>query len=105
VISADLFFTARGEELGALALGHAVPTISPQGREFVRAGGLMSYGGSLADAYRLAGVYTSRILKGDKPSDLPVPCRGRVAACRKLGEMPSASFQYAHRRCRISRMA
>jgi putative ABC transport system substrate-binding protein len=72
VISADLFFTARGEQLAALTLRHAVPTISPQGREFVRAGGLMSYGGSLADAYRLAGIYTSRILKGDKPGDLPV---------------------------------
>src|SRR5262249_31126283 len=72
VVSADLSFTAGGEQLAARTLRHAVPTISPQGREFVRAGGLMSYGGSLADAYRLAGVYTSRILKGDKPGDLPV---------------------------------
>jgi putative ABC transport system substrate-binding protein len=72
VISADLFFTARSEQLAALTLRHAVPTISSEGREFVLAGGLMSYGGSLTDSYRLAGVYAGRILKGDKPADLPV---------------------------------
>ena len=72
VISPDVFFVSRREQLGALTLQHAVPAIWDQGREFATAGGLISYGASVADLYRLAGVYTGRILKGEKPSDLPV---------------------------------
>jgi ABC-type uncharacterized transport system substrate-binding protein len=71
VISPDPLFTARNEQLAALALRHAVPAISAI-REFVAAGGLMSYGGSNPDMYRIAGVYAGRILRGDKPADLPV---------------------------------
>jgi putative tryptophan/tyrosine transport system substrate-binding protein len=70
-IGADAFFNSRSEQLAALALQHSVPTIY-QYREFTTAGGLMSYGGSLTDAYGLAGVYAGRVLKGEKPGDLPV---------------------------------
>jgi len=71
VIGTDTFFNSQGRKLAALTVLHAVPAIY-QYREFAAAGGLMSYGGSITDAYRMAGVYTGRILKGEKPSDLPV---------------------------------
>jgi putative ABC transport system substrate-binding protein len=71
VINNDAFFLSRIEQLAALTVRHAVPTISAY-REFTAAGGLMSYGGSLTDAYRLTGVYAGQILKGEKPADLPV---------------------------------
>jgi putative tryptophan/tyrosine transport system substrate-binding protein len=71
VIGADTFFNSRNEHMATLALRNAMPTVSPY-REFVEAGGLMSYGGSIADASRQAGVYTGRILKGESPSHLPV---------------------------------
>jgi putative ABC transport system substrate-binding protein len=64
-------FNGRSDELGALAASHAVPAIF-QSPEFVAAGGFVSYGASTADAWRLAGLYTGRILKGDKPANLPV---------------------------------
>jgi putative ABC transport system substrate-binding protein len=71
VIGTDSFFTRRSTQLAGLAARHSVPAIYHY-RGFAEAGGLMSYGGSLADATRLVGIYTSRILKGEKPSDLPV---------------------------------
>jgi len=71
VIGADPFFTSRLEQLAALTVRHAMPT-GYQFREFTAAGGLMSYGGSLTGTFDAAGVYTGRILKGDKPADLPV---------------------------------
>jgi len=71
VIGADGVFVSQSEQLAALALRHAVPTVF-QMLEFAAAGGLMSYGGSIADAYRKVGNYAGRVLKGEKPADLPV---------------------------------
>jgi putative ABC transport system substrate-binding protein len=71
VIGTDPFFSGRSDRLAALALRHAVPTIY-QYREFAAAGGLMSYGGSVTDLFHLKGLYTGRILKGEKTADLPV---------------------------------
>ena len=71
VIGADGFFSARSEQLAALALRNAIPAISPY-HPFVVAGGLIRYGTNATDSFRLAGVYAGRILKGEKPADLPV---------------------------------
>jgi putative ABC transport system substrate-binding protein len=71
VVSSDNLFTDRPDRLVALAARHAIPTIYPY-RWFAAAGGLMSYGPDLAEAYRLVGSYAGRILKGAKPADLPV---------------------------------
>jgi putative tryptophan/tyrosine transport system substrate-binding protein len=71
VIGTDGFLVSQSEQLAALTVRYALPTIF-QYRAFVTAGGLMSYGGSVTDSYRLSGVYTGRILKGEKPADLPV---------------------------------
>jgi putative ABC transport system substrate-binding protein len=71
LVTADPFFFSRREQVAALATRHALPAMY-QLREHAAAGGLMSYGPNLSDMWRLAGVYTGRILKGEKPTDLPV---------------------------------
>ena len=72
VISAgDPFFTSQARPLAALAVRYAMPAVGP-GRDFAAAGGLVAYGADINDAYRLAGSYTGRILKGEKPANLPV---------------------------------
>jgi putative tryptophan/tyrosine transport system substrate-binding protein len=71
VICTDILFNSVSEQLAALTLRHAVPAIY-QFREFVLSGGLASFGTTVADTYRPLGAYTGRILKGEKPADLPV---------------------------------
>ena len=71
IASADPFFLSESEKLAAITVRHRVPAIV-YGREFIAAGGLISYGGSVSETYHLAGVYTGRILAGEKPGDLPV---------------------------------
>jgi putative tryptophan/tyrosine transport system substrate-binding protein len=71
VIGGEPFFNSRSEQLGALAIRHAVPTIY-QFRAFAAAGGLASYGTNLADSYRQSGLYSGRILQGERPADLPI---------------------------------
>ena len=71
VISADYLFSGHSEQLAALAVRHAIPAIYSR-REFALAGGLLSYGSDITESYRVAGVYTGRVLRGEKPSNLPV---------------------------------
>jgi putative ABC transport system substrate-binding protein len=96
VIGGEALFTGRSEQLATLALRHAMPAIY-QFREFAAAGGLMSYGANLNDAHRLAGLYTGRILGGQKPSDLLVQQSTKlelilnVATAKALGlDVPSS---------------
>ena len=77
VIGADGFMNSRTDQIAALGLRHSIPTVY-QYRRFVASGGLMSYGGSITDAYRLVGGYVGRILKGEKAGNLPVQQSSKV---------------------------
>jgi putative tryptophan/tyrosine transport system substrate-binding protein len=71
MIGSDSLFTIQSNRLGALALRHSIP-VTASNREFAVGGGLMSYGPSITGLFRQVGVYTGRVLKGEKPADLPV---------------------------------
>jgi len=75
--SGDSFFLSATAKFAAITVRYGVPTIY-NGREFAAAGGLLSYGGSVADSYHLAGIYTGRVLTGEKPADLPVHRSSKV---------------------------
>ena len=83
VISSDSFFFSRSAQLATLAIRHAVPTIFGF-REFVQAGGLMAYGGSLAESFRWLGVYTGRVVKGEELANLPVQQSTKIELCINL---------------------
>ena len=91
VIFADPFLQSRSEQLAALALRHGLPAIA-QLREFVVAGGAISYGGSIREQLRLVGVYTGRILKGEKPADLPVQQSTKVELIINLKTAKALGF-------------
>ena len=102
VISTDGFYNSRNEQLGALSARHTVPAIA-QYREFVTAGGLACYGGSVTEICRLVGVYTGRVLKGERPADLPVQQSTKaeliinLKAAKALGlEMPTTLLARAY---------
>ena len=77
IAAGDAFFLSEVVKLAAITVRHNVPAIF-HGREFAAAGGLLSYGGSVADSYHLAGIYTGRILTGENPGDLPVQRSSKV---------------------------
>ena len=97
VFTSDPYFAFRSGELAALAMKYRVPAIT-QSRDFPIAGGLMSYGGDFSQSHRRAGVYTGRILNGEKPSDLPVQLVTKVEliinlkAAKNLGREFSPSI-------------
>jgi putative ABC transport system substrate-binding protein len=90
VVASDTFLGTHGEQLAAFAIRHMVPAIH-QSRDFAIKGGLMSYAGSFLESHRQAGIQTGRILKGEKPADLPVQQITKVElfinlkAARQLG--------------------
>ena len=115
MIGVDAFFNTRNERLAELALGSGVPTVAAY-KEFAEAGGLLSYGAGIAPASRRVGVYTGRILGGEKPANLPfqLPTELEMVinlkTARQLGlSIPPAAFQTACRMglegCRSGRTA
>jgi len=83
VLGGDPFFNSRARQLAALTLKHNVPAVHSV-REFAESGGLMSYGGNIKESHRQAGIYTGRVLKGEKPANLPVQQATKVELCINL---------------------
>jgi len=94
VVGSDIFYNSQIDKLADLALRYALPTVY-QLREFAAAGGLLSYGSSVTDGYRQCGVYTGRILKGEKPADLPVQQTTKIEFSRP----PRRSASRSRYRC------
>ena len=92
LLSADALFAIQNDQIVALAARHALPVIYPL-RYAVEDGGLMSYGASITDAYRLAGTYAGRILKGEKPADLPVQRSVRIETVLNLKAAKALGIQ------------
>jgi ABC-type uncharacterized transport system substrate-binding protein len=92
IVESDPFFNGVTERLVALAARHSVPVVFPR-REFAVAGGLLSYGTSLTEAYRQVGIYTGRILKRDKPADLPILLPSRFELVVNLKTAKALSVQ------------
>jgi putative ABC transport system substrate-binding protein len=92
IVPTDDFLISRSEQIAVLARRYALPTIF-QGRAFAEAGGIMSYGGDLGEAYRLAGVYAGRVLKGEKPADLPMQQSTKVELIINLKTAKSSGIE------------
>jgi putative ABC transport system substrate-binding protein len=93
IIGSDVLFSTGIQQLAALTLRHGVPAVF-QNRDFALAGGLMSYGGSITDSYRQVGIYTARILKGEKPTNLPVVQATKVELVLNLKTAKSLSITF-----------
>jgi hypothetical protein len=97
IIGTDGYFSSLGHRIGALALRHRVPAIFGS-KEFAAAGGLLSYGNAYAEVGRLTGIYVGRILKGDKPVDLPVQQPTKVELIINLNAAKILGLTIGHRR-------